>query len=183
MFGRPIGHDHDRRGLGKARAHDIGRALGHDRGGRRHDHHGRLGLGGKRSNGERDRGEPETGKNIHLVAGQKLLGNAPAVVGNAGVVAQDELDFPAINRRAVLLHVEAGARFDLLTRGRKRPRHGKYETDLDGLFGHCVCRGQRDGCDSGQCPPHERVLQSIRDQRNPWRTPSPSHIEVKAAEL
>src|SRR5215471_13034098 len=133
--------------------------------------------------GERDRGEPETGKNIHLVAGQKLLGNAPAVVGNAGVVAQDELDLPAVNRGAVLLHVEPGARFDLLARGRERPRHGKNETDLDGLFGHCVRRGQRDGCDSGQCPPHERVLQSVRDQRNPWRFAAPSHIEVKAAEL
>src|SRR6516165_1334610 len=171
MFGRPIGHDHDRRSLGKARAHDIGRALGHDRGGRRHHHHGRLGLGCKRSNGERDRGEPETGENIHLVADQKLLGNAPAVVGNAGVVAQDELDFPAINRRAILLHIESGARFDLLARRRKRPRDGKNETDLDGLFGRCVRRGQRKNCQSGQCPPHSFVLQFIRYQRRSWRFP------------
>src|SRR5262249_60675265 len=116
-------------------------------------------------------------------ADTQLWGNALAVVGTAGVIAQDDLDFPAVNRRAILLHVEPGARFDLLARRRERPRHWKNETDLDDLFGHCVRRGQRDGCDSGQCPPHERVLQSIRDQRNPWRFAAPSHIEVKATEL
>src|SRR5262249_17928870 len=118
-------------------------------------------LGRKRSNGERDRGESKTGKNIHLVGGQKLLGDAPAVVGNAGVIAQDKLDFPAVNRCAILLHIESGARFDLLASGRKRPCHWKNETDLDSLFGHCVRRGQRKGCYSGQCPPHSFVLQSI----------------------
>src|SRR5262249_11678711 len=134
-----------------------------------HHHHGRLGLGCKRSNGERDRGEPEAGENIHLVNSQKLLGNAPAVVGNAGVVAQDELDFPAINRCAILLHIDSGARFDWLARRRKRPGHGKNETDLDGLFGRCVRRGQRKNCQSGQCPPHSFVLQFIRYQRRSWR--------------
>src|SRR5262249_34145037 len=92
---------------------------------------------------------------------QKVQANEPAVVGNAGVIAQDELDFPAVNRCAILLHIESGARFDLLARGRKRPRHWKNETDLDGLFGHCVRRGQRKSCYSGQCPPHSFVLQSI----------------------
>src|SRR5262249_57721539 len=86
-----------------------------------------------------------------------------------GVVAQDELDFPAINRCAILLHIEPGARFDLLARRRKRSRHGKNETDLDGLFGHCVRRGQRKRCQSGQCPPHSFVLQFIRYQRSSFR--------------
>jgi hypothetical protein len=82
MLGRPIRHDHDWRRLGKARAHDVGRTLREHPGRRRHDHHRCLGLGSKRRDGKRDRGEPKSSENIHLVAGQKLLRNALAVVGN-----------------------------------------------------------------------------------------------------
>jgi hypothetical protein len=111
--------------LGKARAHDIKRALSHYRGRGCHDHHGRFGLGCERRDSQRDRGESKAGKNIHLAADQKLLGNAPAVVGNARIIAQDELDFPAINARAVLPHIEAGARLPVVVNapviGRMRP--------------------------------------------------------------
>src|SRR5215831_17099278 len=164
MFGLPIRNDHDGRSLGKTRAHDIGRALRHDCGCGSHDHHGCFGPGCERCDGERDRGEPKASKNIHPLTDQKLLGNAPAVVSNTRVIAQDELDFLAINARAILLHIEAGTRFDLLAGSRKRPGHRENETDLDGLFGHGIDRSQRDECPSDQSPPHRSVLPSIRDQ-------------------
>src|SRR5262249_25389943 len=118
-------------------------------------------------------------KNIHLITDQKLLGNAPAVVGNARVIAQDELDFLAINARAILLHIEAGTRFDLLAGSRKRPGHRENETDLDGLFGHGIDRSQRYESPTDQSPPHRFVPPSIRDHPvTPDRDPLPLDRDV-----
>jgi hypothetical protein len=60
----------------------------------------------------------------------KARRNAPAVVGHPRIIAQDDLDFPAGNARAVLLHIEAGTRFDLPAGRREGPVIGRMRPTL-----------------------------------------------------
>ena len=111
---RPIGERNDRLRHREAGAHDIGRALGDDRGRRHHHDFRNLGLGGDRRRRQRAGREPKTGKEGDLVVHHQLLGEPLGHVGIAGVVADDQFDLLAGNRVAVLLHVELGAGGELL---------------------------------------------------------------------
>ena len=71
--------------------------------------------------------------NVHPVAGDEFLRKALGYVGrHAAHVLTNDLNFPAGNRIALLLHVELDAVVELGGRVGELPRVGQNDTDLDG---------------------------------------------------
>ncbi len=114
----------------------VGRLGRDDRGGCVHHHHELLRLRryvGRRHGIGRER---ETGEEIDLVAHHQLLGEPLGDVGGdaAGILA-DDLDLPAGDRVAVLLHVELDAVVGLGSGIGELARERQDQADLDGLLG------------------------------------------------
>ena len=65
----------------EAGAHDVGRALGDDRGAGRHHDLRHLGLGRQRRGRQRQRRQAEAGEDVDLVVDDQFLREALGVVG------------------------------------------------------------------------------------------------------
>ena len=74
---------------------------------------------------------PKPAMHVDLVVDDQLLREALGVVGDAGVVLDDELDLLAGDGVAVLLHVELDGRLDLLAGRGLLAGHRQDEADLD----------------------------------------------------
>jgi hypothetical protein len=150
VLGRPFAHDPGRLCEDEARAHEVRRGGGGDRGARDHDHGRDLGLGHERAIGERGRRNP-AGDDVHLVVDDHFLNEAAGVIGDAGVVAQDQLDFLAGDLIAMLLDVEprTGRRLPAGS-GKTGAGHGKAHADLDHFLRGGAARGERDQAGGGE---------------------------------
>ncbi len=103
-------------------------------GARDHDHGRDLGLGHELAVGQHGRRDA-AGDDLHLVVDDHLLDQAARVVGDAGVVAQDQLDLLAGDHVAVLLDVEPRAGRGLPAGGIETGAgHGEAHADLDHLL-------------------------------------------------
>ena len=148
---RPFAHDPGGLGENEAGAHEI-RRRGRGDGSARDHHHGRdLGLGHERAVGEHRRRDPAA-DDLHLVVDDHLLDQAARVVGNAGVVAQDQFDLLAGDHAAVLLDVQPRAGRGLPAgRGETRAGHGEAHADLDHVLRKRAAGRERDRADRDKC--------------------------------
>ncbi|CCE10035.1 hypothetical protein BRAS3843_370020 [Bradyrhizobium sp. STM 3843] len=142
---RPVADDG--RGLrqGEAGAHDVGRLLGDDRGAGRHHHFRDLALGRQRRRSERGRRDAEACDHIDLVVDDQFLRQPLGVVGQRGVVLEDDLDLLAGDGVAVLLHVELDGIVDLLAGRRLAAGHRHDQPDLEGVLGGSRTRANPGG--------------------------------------
>src|ERR1700730_12341958 len=130
VLDRPVGDDAGLLAEREARGHVIRRALGHHRGARNRHHRRHLGFGGDRRHGHRARRDAG-GQQRYLVVDDQLLGEPLGVVGDAGVVAEDQLDLLAGDAVAMLRHVELGRGGDFTAARGVRPGHLHDHADLD----------------------------------------------------
>ena len=89
VLDRPVGDDAGLLAEREARAHVLGRALGHDRGARHHDDGRHFCLGGDRRHRHGARRQAGA-EDIHLVVDNEFLREPFGIVGNAGIVLDDE---------------------------------------------------------------------------------------------
>ena len=99
---------------------------------------------------QRGRRDAEAGDEIDLVVDDQFLGEALGVVGNRGVILQDDLDLLAGDGVALLLHVELDGVVDLLAGRGLAAGHRQDQADLDGVFG-ARRRKRHDARNSSQC--------------------------------
>ena len=107
---RPIRHRHGRLRQREAGARDVGGFFGDDGRAGRGDDLGGLRLRRQRRDRERGRRDAKAGQEIHLVVDDQFLSDALGIVGNRGVVANDELDLLAGDHVAMLRHVKLDRR-------------------------------------------------------------------------
>ena len=105
VLGRPFGHDPGLLAEQEAGAHHVGRFGNRDRGARAHDQGRDFGFGHQRRDRERRRRDADADE-ADFVVDDHLLDDAARIVGNAAVVAHDELDLSPGDHVAVLLHVK-----------------------------------------------------------------------------
>ena len=150
VLGGPVADDGGGLREGKTGAHDIGRALGDDRGAGRHHDLRDLALGRQRRRGKGRRGNAEAGDEIDLVVDDQFLREALGIVGDRAVILQDDLDLPAGDGVALLLHVELDRIVDLLAGRRLAAGHRQDQADLHALLSAGRSRCSRDGeCNAG----------------------------------
>ena len=117
----------------EARARDVGRLLGDDRGAGRGDDLRHLGFGRERRDRERRRRDAEAGEEVHLVVDDQVLRDALGVVGNGAVILDDEFDLLAGDGVAVLRHEELDGGGFLLAGRLLLAGHRQDEADLDAV--------------------------------------------------
>ena len=149
VLGGPVTDDGRRLRQREGGADDVGRALGNDRGARRHHDFRNLGLCRQRCRRECGRRHAEACDEIDLVVDDQFLREALGVVGNRRIILQDDFDLLAGNGVAVLLHIEFDRVVDLLAGRCLATGHRQDQADLDGFLG--VSRRERQHAGDGAC--------------------------------
>ena len=149
VLGGPVADDGRRLRQREGGADDVGRALGNDRGARRHHDFRNLGLRRQRRRRKGGRRHAEARDEIDLVVDDQFLRQALGVVGNRRVILEDDFDLLAGDGIAVLLHIELDRVVDLLAGRRLAAGHRQDQADLDGLLG--VSRRERQHSGDGAC--------------------------------
>ena len=129
VLDRPFGERPGLRRDDEAGAHEIGRLGRGDRGARAHAEGRLLGLGNKLRDGERARRDAGA-DDVDLVVDDHFLDQAMRRVGDAGVVADDQLDLAAGDGVAVLLHIDLECAGQFAADGGKA-RAGQWQTAAD----------------------------------------------------
>ena len=102
-------------------------------------------MRGQWCHGHGGRRDAHAGQHVDLVVDDQLLREAARLVGQAGVVLDDQLDLLACYRVAMLRHIQACSGFDLAAGGGLLARHGQHQADLEFLLGHHTGRAGGQG--------------------------------------
>jgi hypothetical protein len=144
VFRRPVRKHAGLLGVGPAGADKIRRPFRDDGRPRHHDDRRRLAFVDQRRNGQHVRRQTAA-QNGDLVGNDQLLGYPLRIVGNAGVIPDDQLDLAAGNHIAVLRHVEACAGNGLFSDRTQHPGERHDEPDFDCILRCNIAGKQRTG--------------------------------------
>ena len=129
VLGRPFSQNPGLRGQNETRTNEIRRLRRRDRGARGQDQRGFLRFCGERRDRERGRRSADA-QHVDLFADDHLLDQPARIIGDAAVIADDQLNLAAGHSVAVLLHIKLQRGLQLSAPGAEAGA-GQWHADAD----------------------------------------------------